>query len=179
MNAILVKTLTASKNIDALNASFKYEQDLPNGSVFQLGALSTDDGESQVYEPVAPATGSLSGLWMAANPIDVIITDALGNQYKPGINNPGAYTNVANVVFSGFKPQVGDIIILSADGISGSISTNQYVVAANGATKLAFAAAAIEGLSFHIEETTYISVAGINGIGSERVTAYKLRCVAN
>ena len=177
MKAILVKTLTASKNIDALNRSFKSETDLDNGSVFQMGDLSTENGESQVYTVEAPATGSLSGLWMAASPVDVIITDALGNEYKPGINNPGAFTNVAGLVFSGFKPEAGDLITLSADGIDGD--ADDYVVAVNGENKLAFASAAGDGLTFKVEETTYISVAGINGIGSQRVVAYKLRCLAN
>lgn len=177
MKAILIKTLTASKNIDALNRSFKSDSDLDNGSVFQMGDLSTLSDESQVYTVEAPEDGALSGLWMAASPVDVIVTDALGNEYKPGINNPGAFTNVAGKVFSGFKPEVGDLITLSGDGIDGTAA--DYVIAVDGETKLAFAAAAGDGLSFKVEETTYISVAGINGIGSQRVVAYKLRCLAN
>ena len=175
--SILVPNLTMAKNVDIYNASFKYTTaDLDNGNVFQRGILSTVAGESQVYIPVAPATGSLTGLWMAFSPEDTIITDANGNQYKIGINNPGAFTNVAGTIFSGFKPQVGDIVTMTAAGISGT--ANDYAVAANGAVKLAFAAAAISGLSFKVIETTYLSVPA-GTVGTQRVTAYKLECVAN
>ena len=173
--SILVPTLTAAKNIDALNRSFVGAVDLDNGNVFEKGELSTNVNESQVYNAVAPTT--LSGLWMAFSPEDVVLTDGLGNQFKVGTLDPRAFTNTAGVVFSGFKPQVGDLVLVSADGISGE--ANSYAVAANGTNKLAFAAEAISGLSFKVVETTYISVASANNIGSQRVTAYLLECVAN
>ena len=175
--SILVPTLTAAKNIDTLNRSFVSETDLDNGNVFGKGELSTNAGESQVYQTVTPTTGSLTGLWMAYSPEDVVLTDELGNQFKVGTLDPRAFTNTAGVVFSGFKPQVGDLVLVSADGITGE--ANSYAVAANGTNKLAFAAEAISGLSFKVVETTYISVASANNIGSQRVTAYLLECVAN
>ena len=58
---------------------------------------------------------------MAFSAEDVVLTDALGNQYKVGTLDPRAFTNVAGTVFSGFQPQVGDIITISADGIEGSV----------------------------------------------------------
>lgn len=177
--SILVPTLTAAKNIDALNRSFVAEADLDNGNVFVKGDLSTEAGESQVYEATTPATGSLSGLWMAYSPEDVVLTDALGNQFKVGNLDPRAFTNTAGTVFSGFKPQVGDLITISADGIEGAVSSNEYLVAADGQSKLKPNAAAIDGLSFKIIETTYISVASANAIGSQRVVAYLAECVAN
>ena len=175
--AILVPTLTAAKNVDIFNRSFVSTVDLDNGNVFSKGELSTDASESQVYQTVTPATGSLSGLWMAFTAEDVVLTDDLGNQYKVGTLDPRAFTNTAGTVFSGFQPQVGDLILISADGISGS--ADGYAVATNGSSKLAFASAAIDGLSFKVVETTYISVASANAIGSQRVTAYLLECVAN
>nr|DAK84766.1 MAG TPA: hypothetical protein [Caudoviricetes sp.] len=177
MKTVLIPTLTAAKNVDIYNASFISTTDLDNGSVFGKGEL-TESG-SQVYKVTTPATGSLSGLWMACSPEDTIITDAAGNQYKPGINNPQTFTNVANVVFSGFKPQVGDLILMTADGLDGEIGDNTYVVAENGSNKLKPATAAITGLSFKLVETSYISIGGLNAIGSQRVPAYLLECVAN
>ena len=175
--SILIPSLIAAKNIDTLNRSFVSETDLDNGNVFGKGELSTNAGESQVYQTVAPATGSLTGLWMAYSPEDVVLTDGLGNQFKVGTLDPRAFTNIAGTVFSGFKPQVGDLVLVSADGISGE--ANSYAVAANGTSKLAFAGAAIDGLSFKVVETTYISLASANNIGSQRVVAYLLECVAN
>lgn len=173
--SILVPTLTTAKNVDALNRSFIGTVDLDNGNVFEKGELSTNVNESQVYEAVAPET--LTGLWMAFSPEDVVLTDGLGNQYKVGTLDPRAFTNTAGVVFSGFKPQVGDLVLISADGIDGDAA--DYAVAAAGENKLSFADAAVEGLSFKVVETTYISVASANAIGSQRVTAYLLECVAN
>ena len=177
--SILVPTLIAAKNIDTLNRSFVSAVDLDNGNVFGKGEISTGANESQVYQTVEPATGSLKDLWMAFSPEDVVLTDGLGNQFKVGTLDPRAFTNTAGVVFSGFKPQAGDLVLISADGISGTAGENEYVVAANGSYKLAFAEEAIEGLSFKIVETTYISVASANSIGSQRVAAYLLECVAN
>ena len=175
--SILIPSLIAAKNIDTLNRSFVSETDLDNGNVFGKGELSTNAGESQVYQTVTPTTGSLTGLWMAYSPEDVVLTDGLGNQFKVGTLDPRAFTNIAGTVFSGFKPQVGDLVLVSADGISGE--ANSYAVAANGTSKLAFAAEAIDGLSFKVVETTYISLARANNIGSQRVVAYLLECVAN
>lgn len=174
---ILIPTLTAAKNIDSLNRSFIAEVDLDNGSVFGKGDLSTDADKTQVYEVETPATGALTGLYMAFSPEDVVLTDDLGNQYKVGTLDPRAFTNKAGVVFSGFKPQAGDLVLMSADGISGDAA--DYAVAADGENKLAFADAAIEGLSFKVIETTYISVASASNIGTQRVPAYLLECVAN
>ena len=178
MNAVLEQTLTAAKDVDIYNGSFIYENaDLNNGSVFVKG----DEVSEQVYGIELPATGSLNNLWMASSPVDVILTDATGNQYKPGILDPRAFTNPAGLVFSAFKPQVGDIITLSAEGISGDYNdTMLYVNAADGESKLAFSATqASDALSFKIIKPTYISVASANAIGSQRIVAYKLECVAN
>lgn len=178
MNAVLEQTLTAAKNVDIYNGSFIYEDaDLQNGSVFAKG----DEYSEQVYEIEAPATGSLNGLWMASSPVDTILTDATGNQYKPGILDPRAFTNPAGLVFSAFKPQVGDIITISADGIDGDYDdTMLYVNAANGEFKLEFGTTqTANALSFKVIKPTYISVASANAIGSQRIVAYKLECVAN
>ena len=173
--SILIPTLTTAKNVDALNRSFIGEVDLDNGNVFGKGELSANANESQVYEATAPE--ELTGLWMAYSPEDVVLTDGLGNQFKVGTLDPRAFTNTAGVVFSGFKPQVGDLVLISADGIEGEAAA--YAVAVAESNKLKFAAAAVEGLSFKVVETTYISVASANNIGSQRVTAYLLECVAN
>lgn len=179
MNAVLEQTLTAAKNVDIYNGSFIYEDaDLQNGSVFIKG----EEVSEQVYGVELPSTGSLNNLWMASSPVDVILTDAIGNQYKPGILDPRAFTNPAGLVFSAFKPQVGDIITISADGISGDYAegTTLFVNAADGASKLAFGATqTADALSFKIIKPTYISVASANAIGSQRIVAYKLECVAN
>ena len=176
--AILIPTLTAAKNVDTYNRSFIAQVDLDNGNIFSKGDLSDKTNESQVYKAETPKTGSLTGLWMAYNPEDVVLTDELGNQFKVGNLDPRAFTNVAGTVFSGFQPQVGDIVTISADGITGV--ANKFASVAANSNKLAFGAAKAEtGLSFAVVGTTYISVASANAIGSQRVVAYKLECVQN
>lgn len=175
--SILIPSLIAAKNIDALNRSFVSTEDLDNGNVFGKGELSTNTGEGQVYKTVKPATGALKGLWMAFSPEDTVLVDDLGNQFKVGNLDPRAFTNVKGNVFSGFKPAVGDLVLMSANGITGAAKA--YAVAKNGQSTLDFADNAIDGLSFKVVETTYISVASANNIGSQRVTAYLLECVAN
>lgn len=174
--AVIEQMGVMAQNVDIYNSSFINTADLENGSVFVRGAVSTTEGESQVYTVTAPSTGNLSGLWMAYSPVDVIVTDAIGNNFKGLELNPKAFTNVAGLVFGGFKPQVGDRIKVSVDGITGTVAA--YAVAVNGANKLAFASAAIDGLSFKVESTDYISIAD-GTIGSQRTKAYILECVAN
>lgn len=174
---ILIPTLTAAKNMDVLNRSFVSATDIDNGNVFIKGALSADADKTQVYTATVPTEGNLTGLWMAFTAEDVVLSDELGNQFKVGNLDPRSFTNKANTVFSGFKPEVGDLITLSADGIEGV--ANNYVVAAQDTNKLTFAAAAGNGLAFSVVKTTYITVASANNIGSQRVTAYLLECVQN
>lgn len=178
MKTVLIPTLTAAKNVDIYNASFISEtDDLDNGSVFGKGDM-TESG-SQVYEVTKPTGGAIKGLWMAFSPEDTIVTDAAGNQYKIGINNPQTFTNVKGVPFSAFKPQVGDLVVMTAEGFSNTIGANGYAVAQDDDYRLKFNNAAVEGLSFKVVETTYISIAGATAIGSQRVVAYLLECVAN
>ena len=118
---------------------------------------------------------------MASSPIDTILVDALGNQYKPGILDPRAFTNVAGKVFSAFKPQVGDIITMTAAGFSNDYSdTMLYANAVASQGTLAFGATqTASALSFKVLEVTYISIASASNLGTQRVAAYKLECVAN
>lgn len=177
MNTVLEQTLTAAKNIDTLNGSFVHVADLPNGSVFTKG----DKNSAQVYEVGAVAAGSLDNLWMASNPVDVVLTDATGNQYKPGILDPRAFTNKSGLVFSAFKPQKGDLITMTAEGFDNEYSNSMlYANAVAGSNKLTFAATQTESaLSFKVVEVTYISIASASALGSQRVPAYLLECVNN
>jgi hypothetical protein len=169
----------AAQNIDAYNRMFIDETyDVDNGYVFECSIPSTTAGEDQVYTIATPTTGTgLTNLWMACSPIDTIVTDAQGNQYKLGLTDPRNFTNVAGVPFDGFRIQVGDRIALTAACLGGSISTNTYVVATNATRQLTWGAAAVSGVSLLLRDTTYISIPD-GSIGSQRVTAYLFECVA-
>ncbi len=177
MNTVLEQTLTAAKNIDVLNGSFIHTADLPNGSVFTKG----DKSSSQVYEVADIEAGALDNLWMASNPIDVVLTDAIGNQYKPGILDPRAFTNKSGLVFSAFKPQKGDLITMTADGFTNAYAEgNLYANVTAGSNKLTFGSTqTADALSFKVVEVTYISIASASALGSQRVPAYLLECLHN
>lgn len=178
MNTVLEQTLTAAKNIDTLNGSFIHVADLPNGSVFTKG----NKNSAQVYEVGAIEAGALDNLWMASNPVDVVLTDVTGNQYKPGILDPRAFTNKSGLVFSAFKPQKGDLITITADGFTNEYEagTHLYANVTAGSNKLTFGATqTADALSFAIVEVTYISIASASALGSQRVPAYLLECVHN
>jgi len=58
------------------------------------------------------------------------------------------------------------------------MSSNQFVVATNGALQLTWAAAAGAGLTFRLLGAKYISLA-TGAIDTQRVTAYEFECYSN
>lgn len=170
---VLIPSLVAAKNIDSLNQSFlDTTNDYDNGMVFSAGAY---DSANQTYTPAA--ISDLHNIFMAFSPEDTIITDAMGNEYKIGINDPRAFTNVAGKVFSAYRPQVGDKILISAEGIEGT--ADDFAVVAAGESKLQYASAAVSGVSYKVlDANDYISIGGATNIGSQRIEAILLECVA-
>ena len=170
---VLIPSLVAAKNIDSLNQSFlDASNDYDNGMVLNAGAY---DSASQTYTP--DAISDLHNVFMAFSPEDTIITDSMGNEYKIGINDPRTFTNVKGKVFSAYRPQVGDKILISAEGIEGT--ADDFAVVAAGESKLQYASAAVSGVSYKVlDDSAYISIGGATNIGSQRVSAILLECVA-
>lgn len=170
---VVVPVSVMAKNVDSLNASFiDEEKDLNNGAIIAAG----DYSKEQVYKTAE--VSDLHNLWMVFSPEDTIITDANGNEYKFGINDPRNFTNVKGKVFSAFRPQVGDKILMTAEGFDSEVNQD-YAIAEAGKNTLKVAEAAAEGLSFKvIDKEAYISIGGATNIGSQRVAAYLLECVA-
>ena len=101
------------------------------------GSIGTQRQPAYQFEVV----DNSSNLWMAYSPeIPVFVVN--GKQYKGLSSDPRDFVNIAGTTLDAFKPQVGDLITISADGISGTLGTNTYAVAANGSYELAFAASA-------------------------------------
>lgn len=173
---ILIQNKVATQNVDAFNRPAVAASNVENGSVFNLLTLSSIPGEGEVWTATAPVTGALSNLWMAYEP-EVVTTVSGSSEFKGIDPDPRNFINIAGKVFSCFKPQVGDIMRISADGVAGTKSTNEYVVATNNAWKLTWAASAVSGLSLKLIRTSYISI-GTGSIGTQRVTAYDFEVVA-
>lgn len=181
--AVLNKNSVAATDNRALNRSAVCSgSDLQNGSVFRLASLGTASGYTEVWTATVPslAAGTGSGLWMAATP-HVNITFSGNYAYKGLNDDPRNFYNPSGSVIDAFKPQASDIILMTGDGITGSPSTGDYVVPAEGSFKLAWSATAPTAgsmLCFVRRADTYVSI-GSGAIDSQRVTAYKLECLFN
>jgi len=162
---IAIPTKVAAANVDAYNRSAVSASAYENGSVGYFSGKSATSGEEEVWTMVSPATAHLFNLWMMYEP-EIVDSAA---KYRGLDPDPRNYRAEIGTVFSVFQPQVGDLILMSADAIAGSLNT--YAVATDGAQKLTWAAAEVSGLSLEVLETTYISL-GTGAINTQRILAY-------
>jgi len=174
---ILVQEKVAALNIDSLNRPVVSASDVENGMVFNLLAKSTNSGSTvanEVWTAEFPVTGSLIDLWMAYEP--EVVQTVSGNSYYKGIDpDPRNFYIPAGDVFSAFKPQMGDLIMLTPDVLSGSKSTGDYVVAADISLELTWSATPLlDGLTLKYTDTSYISI-GTGAIDNQRITAYRFQ----
>jgi hypothetical protein len=174
-HGVLIPEAIAALNIDAYNRSFMCSaSSLDNGMVFQSTTRNWASGSgAEVFNIAAPATGSLVGLWMVYAGDEVVVTDL---RYKGLDPDPRNFYIAQGKVFSGFKVNVGDIILATADAFTGS--PDAYANAANGAYQLTWGTTPVgtAATSFKKIGTKYISL-GTGGIDSQRVTAYELECI--
>ena len=173
---VLLPVSIAAMNIDAYNRSAICAlSDVDNGNVVYLSGKSTVAGLSEVWLAVEPAA-TLTGLWMAYEP-EISIAVSGSSKYK-GLNpDPRSFTNLAGSVFSVFKPQIGDEMILSADALAGSVSTYVNATITTGGLHLYWGGSQTGSvLSMKLMATTYISLA-TGGIDDQRETAYQFQVV--
>lgn len=176
-NAVLVQTSVQATNIDALNRNFVSVANVNNGSIFSSGALSANVKQDNVFQTVAPAAGEgLKNLYMAYSP-EVVVSVSGNLQFKGLDSDPRNFTNLAGVPFNGFKPVVGDLIQLTADGFTANRGAENFAVATAGQNNLVWGNAAVAGLSFKLIATRPITIASAS-ITNQNVTAYILECVA-
>lgn len=174
---ILIQRAVAAKNVDSLNRSAVHATEaFDNGNVLSLGAISTTDGEGEVFSAAVPATATLAALWMVYTP--EVVTTVSGTKKFKGIDiDPQDFEVPALSVMDVFKPQIGDILTMTADGLAGTQSTNTFVVATDASKKLTWASAAISGLSLKLLGADYISLPS-GTIGTQRVAAFKFEVAA-
>ena len=150
-----------------------------NGNVFRLDSVSSASGYGEVWVVTKPATSYLDGLWMANTPENVMIESADGEVFSSPSVDVRNFYNIAGKIIDAYKPQVGDLITLTADAFSAAFSSNTHANAANGLFTLVWGnSQTASALSYKYLATTYISM-GSAAIASGRVTAYKLECIAN
>ena len=175
-HGVLIPSAIMATNIDSLNRSMVSGSPIDNGMVVVMGNKSGVAGNTEVFMGTLNASTSATNMWMAYQADEVVST---GN-YKgldPDVRN---FYVSASKVFSAYKPQVGDIIVMTADSfVSGYSASLTYANATAGEWKLKWEATQpTNGLSYKYIKTTYISLAEGN-IGDQRVTAYQVECLAN
>lgn len=166
--SILISGQVAANTLDNLVKSGKCGAALENGNVVTLNDLSTTTGESEVYVASTPVTASLSTdvFYLVDEPVNVLVNSI----YSGLIDDPRDFNIAADKIFRAIKPMVGDEIIISTDGISGSLNT--YAIPADAAHELAWSASMSSvSLAYKYIETTTVTV------GSTKVVAYKFVCV--
>lgn len=183
-HAVLSKKACASIDVGAYNryAMAGSAVDLDNGSVFRLDTQNTagTSGYSEVWDVTAPSlSGStLNGLWMAGTEAVNLLADGT-KQYRGLSDDPRSFYNLGAKPFDAFKPQPGDVIELSADAFTGAIGGNTFANASDASYDLVWGTSqTTSALSFQLLATTYFSI-GSGAIDTQRVTAYKLVCLAN
>lgn len=180
-HGVLIPEQIAAMNVDSYNRSVRSSAsaltNIDNGFVLLLGGKSQVADESEVFLAGTPATGSLSGLWMAYSGDEIVLTDA---RYKGIDPDPRNFFNAWGKVFSAYKPQVGDIITLTDDALGGSYiaNTTTHINATDGTMKLTWGnSQTADVLSYKLLGVKYISLA-TGAIDSQRTTAYQFECVA-
>lgn len=177
-HGVLIPEAIAATNIDAYNRSAVCSaSSIDNGFVLTLtgknsGSISSGSG-TEVWNAIAPVTGSLSSLWMAYE-AEIVVTDSRYKGIDPDVRN---FFNATSKVFSVFKPQVGDIILATAECFKGTVAS-AYAVAANGDMQLNWLGTGAAGMTWKFLATKYISLA-TGGIDTQRVAAYELECLSN
>ena len=177
MTAVLIPEAIAAMNIDSYVRSVidTAGSAIDNGNVFVIDSKHTSGSLTEVWEIKQPTAGSPTNAWMAYSGDEVVLTDS---KYKGLDPDPRNFTNAAGKVFSAYKPQVGDIILLTADAFNVAFSSHTYAHAVGDSFKLKWDVNAPgTGLIYKYLKTSYISLA-TGAIDNQRVTAYELECVS-
>lgn len=178
-NSVIIPLKIQATDIGAFNRSAVCAADTEQGALVVLTGKSATAGESEVWTAVHASTSDgLTGTWMAYSPESVITVSGTHN-YKGIDPDPRNFINKATKVMDVFKPKVGDLVLMSEDAFTGAKSTNTYANCTNGvAGQLVWGSTQTASVtSFKYLATTYISIPD-GTIGTQRVTAYVMECIA-
>ena len=187
---VVIKKRTASFNVDSLNRTAVFTEDVDNGCVAVLKAYSGIPGEEMVWKAEKP-TASSKGLWMATSP-EVVITRALDADGATGmpaidmkgvINDPRAFYNIKGYMVDMTYLNVGDIIEMTCAGIQKSSGgaydgTDAYLVADTANFKLKGSTAPGSGMALRKIGTSKLHI-GNAALVKNGVTTYKFVVEAN
>jgi len=154
-------------NVDSLNRSCVSATDVEQGGPLGLLALSTTAGEAEVWTASIPATGSLDQVWMAYDP-ELVWTGSYRG-LNPDVRD---YIITATRIFSAFKLEENDLILMSADAFSAAKSTNTFANTTNGGAQFVWGASqSNDCVALKYRATKYFSI-GTGAMDDQRFTAY-------
>jgi len=108
-------------------ANIKFATALENGTVVTLGALGTDG----TYTATAPADVTKNV---------ILLHSSVPMMYETEKSRESDFSLAIGKVGRAYYLKQGDIVTITDDGINGTTVLNQYVIPANGATKMVPAA---------------------------------------
>lgn len=180
MYGFIVEKKIAAKDVDSLNRSAVCAtQNVDGGNLVALAAGATPEAP---YTATVPATGALTGLWMAYPPTEALAV--WNGEYFAGLSkDPRAYTNIMGRPFDVFKPKMYDVIGFTKDCADDTLVSpvvGGFLGAKNGQTTLTYSASTIASATeFKI---TYVGTlpfpADANSIGMSQYTFVVAECVA-
>ena len=174
-HTVVVLNKVAAFNVDAYVRPVVAQQNMDNGYFFTLNTVSTGSAV-ECWIPTVPTTGSLSGVWMLKEPEIPFLAN--GTNVYNGLGTIRDFYVSASQVATAIKPQVGDIITVTAEAFtSGTVpAAGEYANVVNGAFTLTKATTSGVGQSWICREVNSIPYAD-GTIGSQRLTSYRLECV--
>ncbi len=177
--SVIIPAKTMATDIASLNRSIVSGSALENGNVFRCHSISGSTGYSEVYYVAQATTGSLNGLWMAYSPEVVTVTSGT-SKFKGIDSDPRNFINAAGDVVDAFKPQPGDIILMSEDAFSGAKSTNTHANSGADRFDLVWATTSIpDSLTLKYIGTEYITIGSGSAVGDAKLLAYRMEVLQN
>jgi hypothetical protein len=170
---VMIPAAIAAQNVDAWTRSaISSTSAFENGSLAALLTQSATSGESEVWTATVPATANLMSLWMVYEPELVSTGNYRG--LDPDVRN---FINPIGKMFSCFKPQVGDLILMNTDCFTGSKGANGFANATNGQTQFVWGATqSVSCVALKYIATQYISI-GTGAIDDQRSVAYLMEVI--
>lgn len=170
-HAVMIPSAVMAKNVDSLVRSIKSASALDNGNIVNLGAISSTDGEGEVWVASTPTAATPTGVWMVGEP-EVVMTDA---KYKGIDPDPRNFFVPAGDVATAFKVKKYDIVRLTDDAFSNT-RTNHGFANVQATGELLWATTESAATLFKLAEVTTLAIGG-GYPGAGRVTAYRLEAI--
>ena len=153
--------------VDSLNRSCVSATDVEQGGPVNLLALSTTAGESEVWTASIPATNYLDQVWMAYDP-ELVWTGSYRG-LNPDVRD---YIITATRIFSAFRLEENDLILMSADAFSAAKSTDTFANTTNGGAQFVWGSTqSNDCVALKYRATKYFSI-GTGAMDNQRFTAY-------